>query len=210
MSNTPSTMAQDPTEDMAKWTYQEVQWPVNIIIGVNATTHLTSHIGYSMARGSTDFIPINFATWVRVHLSPRWCLIEEVPLALSFSKASEALRDIKIALKAWNGISATINIRDSGLTFSNILPLNRPLSGLLGSNCPPAYRNTGQDPAVTRYWGWNSCIFCHWLYDQDTQLWNILQCKHHLLGIIPVVVDWAQKTSSRIVMEASPSLVFSA
>ena len=34
--------------------------------------------------------------------------------------------------------------------------------------------------------------------------------RNHLLGIVPVIVNWTQKVSSGIVVEASPSLVFCA
>ena len=37
-------------------------------------------------------------------------------------------------------------------------------------------------------------------------------CQHrkHSLGIVPVIVDWTQKVSSRVIVEASPSFIFCA
>ena len=88
---------------------------------------------YAMARGSTIFIPISFATLFCVHLFPWWHLARELASALSLSMASVALGDMKIALKAWDSGSEMINISGSGHTFSNISPLNRPLWWCKGS-----------------------------------------------------------------------------
>ena len=57
---------------------------------------------WAMICGSTVFIRTSFATWVHDHLSPLWHLDKEDPSVLSFSKASVALGEIKMALEAWN------------------------------------------------------------------------------------------------------------
>jgi hypothetical protein len=98
----------------------------------------------------------------------------------------------------------TIYLQYNCFTFSHNVDLNKPFSMLSGLyTCPVSYRNLGQDLSETTNCGCRLRIF--FLTLTSVNGIHVRKAKH-LLGVIPIVLDGTEQTSSYIMINAMVQL----